>query len=167
MLSTPDMKDTFFKNVRFLGCFIGDVNMTKFQDKILLAYQFTMDLNFIDFERKLLTHPSCLIGADYDYDNENIVIYVFNIPKEHLEDYQLVLDGKYSELSPTLKLKILKFWGDNKETSLLHSILFHGEKARKFLEKQGIIPEFYCAEGEYWFLPRLDNELFDIDRYRK
>ena len=167
MITTGNMKDIFFMNKYLIGCYIGDVNMPKFQDKIMLVYNFSMNMDFITFEKKLSKNPYFLNDMDYDYEAENIVIYVFNVPKEHLEDYQLVLEGKYSELSNDLKLKILKFWGDEQERSLLHSVLFKGTRIKQYWADKKLNPILYCAEDEYWYLPRLENELFDIEQYQK
>jgi len=163
MISSEGMKNRFFVNKYFVGCYIGDTNKNKFNDKILLAYKFEPSITFIEFEKKLSKNPYMLQGSDYDYEEKDIVIYVFNVPKEHQEDYYLILDGKYSEISNILKLKILKFWNES-EISMLYSILFKTEKIKKFWDSRNQNPILYCAENEYWYLPRLDNEIFDIDK---
>lgn len=165
IISTDTMRSNFFDNKFFIGCYIGDLNQAKYQDKILLAYKFDMSINFVSFERKLMKNPYILHNADYDYDKHNIVVYVFNVPKEHLEDYYSIIEGRYSEVSNMLKLKILKFWGE-KDTSLLHSILFKTEQIKKFWQKRGKEPNIYCSGGEYWYTPRIENELLDIENIK-
>jgi hypothetical protein len=161
MISTTDMKNKFFINKYFIGCYIGDTNNNRFQDKIMIAYKFEPSIPFIEFEKELSKNPYIRYGEEYDYDEKNVVMYVFNVPKEHMEDYYLILDGKYSEISNILKLKILKFWGEN-EISLLYSILFKTEKIKEFWEKTDKNYKIFCADEEYWYLPKLDSEIFNI-----
>jgi hypothetical protein len=60
--------------------------------------------------------------------NDGTIAYIFKIPKEHLTDYELFLQGRYSDFSATYKLKILKFWGfEYVENNSLISILFDGK----------------------------------------
>lgn len=164
MISELGRRKEFYLNDKFIGCYVEDINKEKTRDKIILVYKFDVynhTVGDIKHYKELYNHKTYLKGQDYDYNDKNIVVYMFNVPKEFQEDYQLILEGKYSEISPTLKLNILKFW-DSDKTTLLHSILFKGQKIKEFWKERGNREE-HCIEGEYWYIPKPDMEVFDVD----
>jgi len=157
MLYASGRNDSFFITPLFNNCYIGDANHQELQNKIFLLYDYKMTIQFVKFERSLELIPE--YNTDYDYANEHQVMYVFDVPEEHAEDYQLFLQGKYSEFSELLKSKILKFWGF-KEDSLFYSILYKTEAILRHwvaLDKDYTLTS---AEGEYWPKPVLMQENF-------
>jgi len=157
MLYASDRNDSFFITSLFNNCYIGDVNHPELQNKIFLLYDYKMTVQFVKFERSLELIPE--FNTDYDYSGEQQVMYVFDVPEEHIDDYQLFLDGKYSEFSESLKEKILKFWGF-KEGSLFHSILYKTERVLEYWKDQNVDYRLNAAEGEYWPKPVQMKENF-------
>ena len=157
MLYSTDRKDSFFINSSFRNCFVGDVNHPELQNKIFLLYKYKMSIDFIKFERSLELMSQ--YETDYDYSDEHQVMFVFNVPEEHEEDYQLFLQGRYSQFSEYLKQKILAFWQFD-ENSLFYSILYKTEKINKYWEESEEDREDVCIEGEYWYRPVLIKENF-------
>jgi hypothetical protein len=108
MLYSKDRNDNFFITKNFENCYIGDGNHPEIGRKIFLLYNYQMTIEYVKFERKIELIPT--FSTDYDYGDERQVMYVFDVPIEHKNDFNLFLEGKYSEFSEDLKQKILKFW---------------------------------------------------------
>lgn len=159
MLYTSDRRDSFFITPQFKNCYIGDVNHPEFKDKIFLLYSYKMTMTFVKFERSLELIPEYI--ADYDYADEHWVMYVFDVPEEHKEDFGLFLEGRYSEFSEVLKRKILNFWGQE-EGSIFHSILYKTDEVLRHWEKEEVDYTLTSTEGEFWPRPVLSNEKFMI-----
>ena len=157
MLYAEDRKDSNFITSLFKNCYIGDVNHPELQNKIFLLYDYKMTTRFVKFERSL--ELLSYYNTDYDYADEHQVMYVFDVPKEHEHDYQLFLQGKYSEFSELLKNKILKFWGF-KEGSLFHSLLYRTERILNHWKDLEIDYTLIASEGEYWPKPVLIKETY-------
>src|SRR5690554_2206990 len=78
-----------------------------FENCLIIKYKFdTIRPEFKSYEHELTNNVLHVKTLDM---NEN-VIYVFKFPEEHLDDYFLFLEGKYSQLSKLSKTAILKFW---------------------------------------------------------
>lgn len=157
MLYATGRNDSFFITSLFNNCYIGDVNHPELQNKIFLLYDYKMTVSFVQFERSLELMSQ--YNTDYDYADEHQVMYVFDVPEEHVDDYQLFIEGRYSEFSELLKDKILKFWGF-KEGSLFHSLLYKTERVLKHWSDQEIDYTKSATEGEYWPKPVLFKETF-------
>jgi len=155
MLYSKDRNDNFFITKNFENCYIGDGNHPQLGKKIFLLYDYKMTVEFVKFERKLELMSD--FNTDYDYGDENQVMYVLDIPEEHVEDFQLFLKGKYSQFSNDLKLKILKFWDIKDETSTIYRVLYANESIK---EGELIIDSDSCAENEYWPKPVLSREIY-------
>ena len=78
MLYSKDRTDEFFITKFFENCYIGDNNREELGEGIFLLYNYTMDVNFIKFERGLELVPE--YKKDYDYSEENQVMFVYKIP---------------------------------------------------------------------------------------
>ncbi len=106
-----DIKDRFGRfihNTRFLNAFLEDKCITKYQSNDDITYVFVVLRTYqdVDFATFLSTIRAFTNYVD-DYDNKECLIVVFSVPKERTEDFKLVLDGKYSELSTDGKRLIL------------------------------------------------------------
>jgi uncharacterized protein Usg len=159
MLYTSDRNDSFFITPQFRNCYIGDVNHPEYQNKILLLYAYKMTISFVQFERALELIPE--YKTDYDYADEHWVMYVFDVPEDHLGDFQLFLEGRYSEFSPVLKSKILNFWGQ-KEGSTFHSVLYKTDEVLRHWERKEVDYTLTAAKDEYWPKPVMNKEQFMI-----
>lgn len=76
---------------------------------------------FIAYEHKLTNNQYFLKNIDV----EEKVVYVFRFPEEYLPEYNLLLEGKYSEFGEDAKKIILRFWTNmyGKTTSGINAIL--------------------------------------------
>lgn len=154
MLYHKDRNDSFFITKNFENCYIGDANYPNLGKKIFLLYKYQMSVEYVKFERKIESIPE--FSTDYDYADERQVVYVFDIPEEHKEDFQSFLKGEYSKFSNELKIKILKFWGLKDSEGLIYGALYANEAAKENL----ILDNDTCAPGEYWQKPVLEREIY-------
>lgn len=94
-----------------------------------------------------------------DVDNDDIVnsviieydtnIVHFRVPDEFIDDYKLIIAGKYSKISNRAKRAILHFWElDNK--SYLYSLLHRTDKILKYLENKTKTVLTITDDTEYW-----------------
>jgi hypothetical protein len=126
MLYSKDRNDSFFITKNFKNCYIGDGNHPELGKKIFLLYNYQMSVEYIKFERKIELISE--FSDDYDYGDERQVMYVFNVPEEHENDFKLFTDGKLSEFSDELKNKIKAFWGiKDDEPELLPELVLSRE----------------------------------------
>lgn len=109
MLGSIDRDSSFFITKNFENCYIGDANHTELGRRIYLLYHYRMNPDFVRFEHKIELIPE--YSTDFDYADEHEVMYVFNIPNEHKEDFEKFLNGDFNSFSDTLKTKIRTFWG--------------------------------------------------------
>lgn len=154
MLYNKDRSSNFFITKNFENCYIGDANFPNLGKKIFLLYTYQMNHDYIKFERKLELIPE--FCEDYDYSSERQVMYVFDIPEEHVEDFKLFLEGKYSKFSDSLKEKITAFWGAKRSDSVLYGAVYANDAAKEFAEKN----DFDTEDGEFWRKPVLSREIY-------
>lgn len=148
----------------FLGAFIGDISEPKWDGKLVLAYKYPYTSEWVKFEKQLLNSGFHI--ADYDYSDEQIAMYVLDIPQNLLESVNNILDGYYSKLEPSHKLIISKFWIGQTGSTIVESIFDDNHSAINTLWKSlGKNKEDHCQINEYWFKPDFEEELFDIDQY--
>ena len=161
MISSKVFTKRFFLRDNFIGAFIGDIDRYEYDNEIILAYHIDRTLDFLKFDAKLCQNPY-YTRISYDYPEKNVVLYVFKIPVELEEEYEKVLEGEYSKLSPSYKLDLIKFWGENK-LGKVFQILFNPRSLIEYWRNKGIDYREICIPGEYWIQPILNQELFSID----
>jgi len=103
--------DKYGRNIysnRFINAYLEDQNVTSFQDDVENNYIFLLlknyqDVNFSTFYSTITAFPNYVD----DYDIKDCLVMVFRIPEETKEDYDLLINGKYSEISTESKKLIL------------------------------------------------------------
>ncbi len=127
----------------FVNAFI---NADQHKNSICLLYRFSGDTIFLKFEQALKQFRTFKDTFD---PSPHFVMFVFDVPENHKEQYDLYIAGKYSKFSPTFKSKIMEFHGFNIHGEMAQ-ILFQDEKRRLRLQEE------LDAEIE------LDSELLSI-----
>ena len=123
MLGDSRHRDWFFINEYFVDVFLGDNDKYEYNGNIILKYIFYPSSKYLRFERRLIVRDG--IKAQYEYDDDMSVMYVFKIPDKHYCNFRMFLKGRYSEFNINFKLEILKFWNVNYgDTHLLTELLF-------------------------------------------
>jgi len=157
MLGSKDRKDSFFIIPEFHGCYIADSHKPELQNKIILVYDYKMSLSFIKFERALELHP--YYEKDYDYAEEQQVAFVFEVPEEYQNDYELFKEGQYSQFSDEYKQQILDFWGLKGTNNIFYGLLNVTDYIKDYWGADEEAKKTF-AEFEFWPKPVILNETF-------
>jgi len=148
--------DDFFYFTLFCNAYITVEENT---NCLALLYRFSGKADFLRFEQRLRQHPSFKKMLD---PSPWFTLFIFDIPTEHLEDYQKFCQGKYSELSATLKDKILTFHKSDANSHLGH-ILYKSTKRRLRLEES--LGTEISEDAELLSVPELDQEVYNESVY--
>ena len=92
-----------FKN-QIVNAFIGDDEYPNLDNHLFVLYEFSGNVEFLDFEEELEEFP--IYECTYD-PLSKYVMKVFKIPEDSKEDFQHFKKSKYSHLSKILKTKIM------------------------------------------------------------
>jgi hypothetical protein len=125
---------------QFRNCFIGD-NIKGTKNRILLVYEFSSNTSYKNFENTLRKHE--LFEEDFEFGSHHTV-FVFRVPEEYKKDYNLIIVGKYSEISKTYKDHIIDFHSFVADSETF-GILYKTGKRKEQLEaiiNEGL-PKFY------------------------
>ena len=102
----------------------------------------------------------------YDIDAETIAVSfdLYSIS----EDYQYVIDGKYSKLSKQTKSKIREYYGYNSpEWAYMESFLFPERYIPTYSKILDVDEEHIRFTGELCDLPNLNKETLKLKPYAK
>lgn len=95
-------------------------------------------------------------------ERDEYLIFVFKVPEEHIQDYELFKKGMFSKFSPSYKAKIIVEYPLDIE--YLKSILYPSDKDIEqlslFLNTKESIKEVYSA-------PNSDDEIFKLSNFYK
>lgn len=159
-----DMSPQALFRKEFLGAFVGDVDRPEWDGKILLAYEFPGTAEAVKFDKKIYNLYNYV--SSYDYGDNKIVIYVLDIPVAAVNSVNQALDGYYSKMDIDHKLSVSKFWIDLTDSTIIPSIFDDNHTTVENLWKGWKKDrKKACQEGEFWFKPKLDEELFNNDDY--
>jgi len=106
-----DIKDRFGRyqhNTRFLNAYLQDNCINKYKSTENITYVFVVlrnyqDVEFATFQSTLRALPNYVD----DYDHKECFVVVFTIPETCKEDFKLILNGGYSQVSTDGKRLIL------------------------------------------------------------
>jgi hypothetical protein len=152
--------DKFHYSKYLMNVYLG-VDSKVDREHVYLWYRYVPSAGMDDFEAYIMEHPS-YVGHD-DVDNYH-VLYKMRIPKAYKRDFNLILDGKYSQISDQAKDRILDFH-DFHDDSPVGQILFKCSKRKKKIEKDlGVTLD---NEAELYDKIDLDKEVFTQDNVIK
>ena len=148
---------TFFWDKLFMNCFIATETDSYC---IALLYRWSGDPRFIEFEKTLSEFPN--FRKTYDPDTQT-VMFIFDIPHKHEDNYRTLLSGGYSKLSPDYKKDILLFHGLTPQSEI-GQILYKDEKRRQRLSfKLGVQLN---KDAELLSIIDYEQETFNSEIYR-
>tara|TARA_R100000700_G_scaffold41277_1_gene61206 strand:+ start:946 stop:1713 length:768 start_codon:yes stop_codon:yes gene_type:complete len=147
----------FFWNTLLMNAFVGIEDK---KDCIVLLYKFSMDPLFLKFEKAIKTFNNFLEKIDIDPYH---VLFIFNIPKIHVKNYNKLKQGKYSELDEDYKLDILEFHDFSFKKGQVAQVLWKSEKRRKAMEKA--LNADIDPESELLTAIDFDKEIYDLEIY--
>lgn len=125
---------------------------------IALLYRFSGEKSFLQFESWVKSQPDFM--AHYDPDNYH-ALYVFSVPKIANSTYDLIRNGKYSEIDDLWKLVILGFHGYDRDGKT-GQILYKDPRLKKELEAVWGVD---LGDNELHSIPYMDKERFDPQYY--
>jgi len=133
----------------------------KFNDK---GYVFVVCRNYrdIDFDRFYSTVQAFPNYID-DYDNKDYIVFVFSINEDFKEDYNLILEGRYSKLSLAAKKLILSNNYFSDKALVLPLILNKAVVLKDHWEKRLSNPWSIAVLGEQevWPIINTNKEVLD------
>jgi len=115
----------------FVDC---DFIQAKDRYSVFMLLKFSKSSRFKAQEEYFLSHPQYLNKYDV---SENYVVYEFTIPQKYRNDFDLMMDGKYSMLCSEVINMIVRWHGTSVEATILHGVLnrpreFVAEYERRF-----------------------------------
>lgn len=112
------------------GYSLYNAYLSKDYEFIYLKYKFTKSDRYLNLEEKLQTHSQYQEFFDVD---KKFVVFKFKLKKDYLSDISLIMEGRYSSIRKSSKVRILNFHGMS-INSKLGSVLFKDIKYKKRLE---------------------------------
>tara|TARA_R110000823_G_scaffold209188_1_gene339430 strand:+ start:115 stop:879 length:765 start_codon:yes stop_codon:yes gene_type:complete len=146
----------FFWNKLFMNAFVGIEDK---KDCIVLLYKFSMDSLFLKFEKAVQKFKSFSEKIDIDPHH---VLFIFNIPSEHVDNYCKLKEGKYSEVSDNYKFQILEFHGLGVKDQV-SQVLWKAEKRRKAMEET--LAAEIDPDSELLTPIDFDTEVYNLETY--
>lgn len=150
----------------FLSAYLDDINHPiHYEDSIYVLFKPENMVEFVKFiSKEYIRNPFIL--QDYDYP-EGFVVVVYHINEKFRPDFELFLEGKYSQFSDEYKALFPK--SITKMGKTIYSLqyrLFNRTKDIRTLWERRIgqkIPE----DMELWSIPDMSKEVLDISLYNQ
>ena len=146
----------FLWNKLFMNAFVG---IEDTRDCIVLLYKFSMDPLFLKFEKALKKFRWFKEKIDVDPYH---VLFIFDVPKNHLKNYFKLKEGKYSEMCEEYKFQILEFHNFDASNQVAH-VLWKSDKRRRAMEKT--LDAEINPDSELLTAIDFDKELYDLETY--
>lgn len=139
-----------------INAYLGDCNITSpAKNCIFVLMKYSGKHAFAEKEALML---ECEHYVDsYDVYGGEFVMYIYQLPEEMLEDYSLIMQGKYSMISDASK-KLLEKGRGNK--SPMRFILSKDESLVEYWEEK--LDVIFSEDQEVWSIIEVDKEIFDI-----
>ena len=146
-------KKLLFWDRLFINCYIEN------NENILLVYRISLDPMFLKFQEALEKFKGL---KEIRFPHPEYIIFVFDIPSKHMQNFNHFINGKYSKFTNDYKLKILDFHFLDMEGQTAQ-ILFKAPERKKQLEDAlGCILE---DESELLSIMDPKKETFNIKTY--
>ena len=149
-------RNLYFWNSLFLNCFI---KTDEDEDCIALLYRWSSDPLYLKFEKALSKFRS--FRRRYD-PSPNLVMFVFNIPKKYIRNYNKFINGQYSKLSKSYKFAILEFH-DKDLGDTVGQVLFKAERRKNILERK--LGEKLPEDSELLSIIDVNAETYNSEMY--
>ena len=139
----------------FLGTDDGEI-----VDRILILYRVNTDREYLEFETKLENHPMYEKTHTYDIYHD---LVEFRIPDRFKQDYDLLINGKYSHVSDELKKRIVRFHNLS-SNSPIAQVIHKSEFRKKKLEKDLniVLPDELDLLDPYYMEDELCSDKFKL-----
>jgi len=120
-------------DTRFINAYLHDEALNyQDGDYVYLLLENYQDSNFNEFYTTLTLFPNYVD----DYESNGYLIVIYTIPEKNKKDYNLILEGKYSEISNEAKLLIISNYYYTGAKMTLNLILNKSDVLKQTWEKQ-------------------------------
>jgi len=145
----------YYKSYGFKNLYLADHGYECLYDYCVYGlYKPRFTQQYISYETRLEEHPLCVDVYDVG-EQRGQVMFVFKIPDEFKNDYDLFKIGKYSQFSKKYKALFKK--GSN-----IYKVLFKDPELKVYWEK--VLNTKLPKENEVWDLPYPKDEIYRYDR---
>ena len=156
-------KTTFSKTEtlsRFNNAFLHDGISGKYDNHVSILINNYRDVKFDDFYTNVSSHETFVDS----YEIDEALIMVFAIPEDKMDDFNCILEGRYSEISPDSKQLIISNHFFDNSSTVIPMILHKSDALRKIWEdKIGV-----SLEGrEVWGVMVKDFETLTMSKLDK
>lgn len=147
-----EIKNGFGKVIltnRFVNAFVYNSSIRKHVNHLFVVINNYQDPGFRKFYDQLT-------DSDYysdEYEIHDHLVIIYSVPDKFKEDYDKILDGKYSTISEEAKKAIRKNFFYDKDPSFIPMIL---EKSKLLKESMERVLGADIGDGEVW--ARFDDE---------
>ena len=132
-------------NTRFINTYLKDKNVNSYlKAHLFILIENYQDKDFSAFYSTMTAFPNYVD----DYEFNGYLIMVYKVSDERIEDYQLVLDGKYSKISEAGKKLILSNHFYHGKSITIALILAKSSSLRESWEEQLSTPKSYVDLGD-------------------
>lgn len=102
-------------------------------NRIVLIYRYTPSMTYTITKGKLIDHPQFV--NIFKSNDDRFDIYIFNLLEEYIEDYKLIIEGKYSKVSDNYRELICNAYKDSAIKTEILGIVNKTKEYRKFLSE--------------------------------
>jgi len=161
-------------NVTPIETYLGWEDKFHYTDyKLVGLYHLRDDKEFQVFEEKMLLNNP--LFDDFIELADNKALYIFDFTEEYKEDWDNIILGRYSKLSPKLKGEIKKYFETDKKTytfieSYIYPEKYFGNYAELLITKsseRAKMEEDLRNVGELCGKPDLDKEILKFTEVNK
>ena len=137
------------------NAFIGSEEFSGYDNHIFLLYKYIGNPRFIEYEDYLEHSP--LFVAKYDPDKYH-VMFIFDVPKDYQDCYDLFKKGKYSKFPQSYKIQILSFHNILNEEHKVAKVLYRHPDLKEDLEDR--LNVSLPRDSEVSSVPDLNLEIY-------
>ena len=143
--------DKLVPKTRFINAYIYNNICKKHNNHVSIVIDPYRDVKFDNFYSTLSGHETFIDS----YEFNNLLIMVFEIPFQFIDDLQKIIDGQYSKLSSAAKQLILKNHFFDSQSSVI-PMIFNKSKALKTAWEDKLGADI--GNNEVWVILDIDEE---------
>ena len=141
-----------------VNAYLSDTSISdKRVNSISLLLKYNGNARFIDIESQIMSWPEYV--DSYELIQGQFIMYVLDIPEEFIEDYYLILKGKYSEISP--EAKQLLMIGRAVRSPMPYILNKSDYLKDHWEEKLGTS----IGDLDVWSIFNIEEEIFDLETF--
>jgi hypothetical protein len=151
------------KKYGFIEAYLYDENRTSTSSRVV--YCLFKPPNFQEFEEfvKMEIEDKVDIVDEYDYPNGHVIL-VYKFPEIYNNDYDLILQGKYSKCSDAFK-SLFPITKSKTELTIYALVFYHESKLKSAVEDDLNVK--FDKDMEFWYIPDVTKETLTYNKIKK